>query len=324
MAKYILVKHEALKRGTHYDLRFEIPNSKNWASFALNELPPTEPGKRIYIPRTTDHSSHDALYLGKIDDSCSATQKIDGVCNPDRDGHTVTFLPSNDLLCSVGNPIWIDNEGKDGKFNWQCSGFNNGDPDDCEATFNKVEAKLKISLSLTFAGVMPGAQCVADLEKLNLVIVKNLGTGVTQLITEPKLTLAVGQTNTIGEQVWTTVIEVDGKFSGMNNNNQLRIRSDRGLGRIMCVNNQNQYQIENCNLNLSRNSSYSFINYGLILGDVNNDGKINTVDMSAIKSKAEEMGGIRCGQKEDLNLDGLVNAVDMGIIMNRLDQVGEF
>lgn len=68
MAKYILVKHEALKRGTHYDLRFEIPNSKNWASFALNELPPTEPGKRIYIPRTTDHSSHDALYLGKIDE----------------------------------------------------------------------------------------------------------------------------------------------------------------------------------------------------------------------------------------------------------------
>lgn len=66
MAKFILVKHEALKRGLHYDLRFQMPNSKNWASFALNELPPSEFGKRIYVPRTTDHSEKEALFIGTI------------------------------------------------------------------------------------------------------------------------------------------------------------------------------------------------------------------------------------------------------------------
>ena len=66
MSSYILVKHEAKKRGLHYDLRFQIPNSSNWASFALNELPPTEPGKRIYIVRTTEHSKEQALFTGTI------------------------------------------------------------------------------------------------------------------------------------------------------------------------------------------------------------------------------------------------------------------
>lgn len=65
-SKYILVKHEAKKRGLHYDLRFKMPNSQNWISFSLNDLPPTEPGKRMYIPRTTDHSEKEALFTGVI------------------------------------------------------------------------------------------------------------------------------------------------------------------------------------------------------------------------------------------------------------------
>ena len=66
MSSYILVKHEAKKRGLHYDLRFQIPNSQNWASFAFPDLPPTEPAKRVYVPRTTDHSEQEAKFIGTI------------------------------------------------------------------------------------------------------------------------------------------------------------------------------------------------------------------------------------------------------------------
>ena len=81
MAEFILVEHKALKRGLHWDLRFQIPNSENWASFAMNEMPPIEPGKRIYMPRTTDHSREQALYVGKIPEGeygAGTLKKIDG------------------------------------------------------------------------------------------------------------------------------------------------------------------------------------------------------------------------------------------------------
>ena len=69
MSNFILVKHDAKKRGLHYDLRFEMPESKNWASFAMNSFPPLETGKRLYITRTTDHSKENALFIGIIPES---------------------------------------------------------------------------------------------------------------------------------------------------------------------------------------------------------------------------------------------------------------
>lgn len=65
-SKFILVEHDAIRRKKHFDLRFKMPNSKNWASFAMNQLPPEEPGKRVYITRTNDHSENEALFIGKI------------------------------------------------------------------------------------------------------------------------------------------------------------------------------------------------------------------------------------------------------------------
>ena len=64
--RFILVKHAAIKRGLHYDLRFEIPDSKNWASFSMSKYPPLESGKPVYVPRSNDHSESEALYLGDI------------------------------------------------------------------------------------------------------------------------------------------------------------------------------------------------------------------------------------------------------------------
>ena len=64
--RFILVKHNAIKRGLHFDLRFLIPESKNWASFSMSKFPPLEPGKVVYIPRSNDHSETEALFLGEI------------------------------------------------------------------------------------------------------------------------------------------------------------------------------------------------------------------------------------------------------------------
>jgi len=66
MEEFILVRHEAERRGLHWDLRLTIPNSENWASFAFNKFPPKEPSEKVYIVRTTDHSRQQALFTGKI------------------------------------------------------------------------------------------------------------------------------------------------------------------------------------------------------------------------------------------------------------------
>jgi len=81
MSEFILVEHNAIKRGKHWDLRFEIPNSKNWASFSMNQFPPTSPGQKIYIPRSNDHSRTEALFVGKIPEGeygAGTLKKVDG------------------------------------------------------------------------------------------------------------------------------------------------------------------------------------------------------------------------------------------------------
>ena len=65
-SKFVLDQHDAIKRGKHWDLRFRLPDSKNWASFSMNKFPPLEPGERIYIVRTNDHSESEALFIGEI------------------------------------------------------------------------------------------------------------------------------------------------------------------------------------------------------------------------------------------------------------------
>lgn len=67
MTKFIIHKHEAKKAGLHYDLRFEIPGSKNWASFVFKKDPPsTKIGESRYVPRSNDHSKEEATFKGVI------------------------------------------------------------------------------------------------------------------------------------------------------------------------------------------------------------------------------------------------------------------
>ncbi len=65
-SRFIVVDHDALRAGKHQDLRFKIPGSKNWASFAVRKGVPLTPGIRVLASKTNDHSEEEALFLGKI------------------------------------------------------------------------------------------------------------------------------------------------------------------------------------------------------------------------------------------------------------------
>ena len=69
MSKYALFEHKAKKAGLHYDLRIEIPDSKNWASFAFRKDPSIiKQGEKFSCVRTHDHSEKEAMFTGIIDD----------------------------------------------------------------------------------------------------------------------------------------------------------------------------------------------------------------------------------------------------------------
>lgn len=66
-SKFVLMEHKTLRKGhDHEDLRFKIPNSNNWDSFALPKSVPQGSEKKMII-RTTIHSESNALYTGSIE-----------------------------------------------------------------------------------------------------------------------------------------------------------------------------------------------------------------------------------------------------------------
>jgi len=67
-SKFIIVEHHAIKARKHFDVRFKMPNSKNWASFACRKDIPKNTGIKILAVRTHDHSEKEALFLGKIEE----------------------------------------------------------------------------------------------------------------------------------------------------------------------------------------------------------------------------------------------------------------
>jgi len=82
-SRFIVVKHDAKKARLHYDLRFVMPNSKIWASFAVRKGVPEKSGTKVLAVRTHDHSEKEALFLGTIDDGYGAgklTKYDDGKC----------------------------------------------------------------------------------------------------------------------------------------------------------------------------------------------------------------------------------------------------
>ena len=67
MSKFIVIEHQALRAKLHFDLRFQIPKSRMWASFACRKGIPLVAGKKVLAIRTKDHSEKEALFTGKIE-----------------------------------------------------------------------------------------------------------------------------------------------------------------------------------------------------------------------------------------------------------------
>ena len=65
-SEFVVMEHEAKRAGKHFDLRFKMPGSNNWASFAVRKGVPTEKGKKVLAVRTHDHSRKEALMTGTI------------------------------------------------------------------------------------------------------------------------------------------------------------------------------------------------------------------------------------------------------------------
>lgn len=83
MSNFILVEHDAKRAGKHLDLRFEMPNSKLWASFVIKTIPKEENLKVLAI-KTNNHNKQNALYTGTIKSGYGAgtlKREDGGKCN---------------------------------------------------------------------------------------------------------------------------------------------------------------------------------------------------------------------------------------------------
>lgn len=82
-SRFIVVEHHAKKARLHWDLRFVMPNSKIWMSFAVRKGVPLEPGQKVLAVRTHDHTEKEALMLGTIESGYGAGELKkwdDGAC----------------------------------------------------------------------------------------------------------------------------------------------------------------------------------------------------------------------------------------------------
>jgi hypothetical protein len=101
-SQFIVVEHKAKKAGTHFDLRFQIPKSKNWASFAVRKGVPLKPGIRVLAIKTHNHSKKEALFIGTIESGYGA-----GILKK-WDGGSCTILkykPSNIAIDFKGSKV---------------------------------------------------------------------------------------------------------------------------------------------------------------------------------------------------------------------------
>jgi len=71
-SEFVVTEHKAKRAGLHWDLRFQIPKSKMWASFAVRKGVPLQPGTKVLAVRTHDHKRDEALLTGKIESGYGA------------------------------------------------------------------------------------------------------------------------------------------------------------------------------------------------------------------------------------------------------------
>lgn len=95
-SRFVVMKHEAKRAGLHFDLRFQIPGSHMWASFAIRKGVPLEEGIKVLAIRTEDHTEKGALLTGNIGSGYGAGKltKWDwGYCDVEK--YTTTHIVLN-------------------------------------------------------------------------------------------------------------------------------------------------------------------------------------------------------------------------------------
>ncbi|MFA6361568.1 MAG: dockerin type I repeat-containing protein, partial [Candidatus Shapirobacteria bacterium] len=191
-------------------------------------------------------------------------------------------------------------------------------------------ATAKISFKFAFAGVKPNASCISSLGNLKIEVGNSPANKYQGGLTTGFSVIA-GSVDSAGNQIFKTdSIALSNDFASVNNNNYVKVKGLLHLKRRMCQEGQ-LTKINNdttiCNINLIRTddyvydfSKYAFITtdnsnfYGLLAGDVNSDGVINSIDFSYVKSRIDADSDITCGREGDLNADGVVNNLDTGLI----------
>jgi len=79
-SKFFIAEHKAKRAGLHWDIRFKMPKSNDWASFACRKKLPDNPGEKILAVRTHDHTEKEAIFVGTIESGYGAgtIKKWDG------------------------------------------------------------------------------------------------------------------------------------------------------------------------------------------------------------------------------------------------------
>lgn len=63
----------------------------------------------------------------------NTTESIDGVCNSEVNGKTLTSRPSDIKACTKGSVYWTNPSGLNFQYSWECRGINNGKAVNCSA-----------------------------------------------------------------------------------------------------------------------------------------------------------------------------------------------
>ena len=114
VVRFVVHDHKADRAGYHQDLRFQIPKSRNWASYAVPKGVPDKPGYKVLAIRTHDHTEKEALFIGDIPpgEYGSGTLTIfdEGLCKLEKfsSAHIIITFQGSKLkgiyhLVSIGN-----------------------------------------------------------------------------------------------------------------------------------------------------------------------------------------------------------------------------
>lgn len=181
-------------------------------------------------------------------------------------------------------------------------------------------SSYKIKFKFSIAEVKDSKKCFTKSNVLTVDILNSISKS-SQIGSTVNFYPIEGQFNSKGYQIFETEeIVLNSSFNSANNFNYLKVKAGSSLNTILCVNQQKNKITKNaeCNINLSSNSVYDFSEYPLIIGDVNKDSMINTVDFSYVKNKLNADLNVSCDEKNDLNFDGVVNTIDLGLIKKNI------